>query len=580
MGLRAKLLVLLLGFGLIPVLAAAVIGSTVSRSTILSQAGAAMQSLASAQANHLATELGRERLLLRTIAGRLPAADQLERQASENLGSLLVQSLLDDGVFDGLRVVANDGRTVVSVALRNTQPHWPAAVPAADWERTGVVVHREGGEALAYLVAVPLGGRVQPYWLEGHVRQADFQRAFAIPEHLVDGVESVVFDRAGEPVFALHAHALQDVAAGMAPLVPGQPGVSQIRDGKISVLVATATVPTADWVFAAGLPVDLALAPLLRLRTAVLLGTAGLVLLILLTGILAARHVTTPVNSLVLAVRDLGRGGVPRVVATPSRDELGTLVQAFHGMAADLARSRLEIDALHSQELERAQQLATVGELASGVAHEIRNPLTGVRGALQLALRGLPAGETSRPLLEEALLQLARIETTTTRLLHYARPPELREVEVDANLLVDRAATIVQPKASNAGVELRVERVAELMPVRADPELLVQVLVNLLLNGIEAMSDGGLVTVWVARHAPEVWIGVRDTGPGIPEAQRNDIFRPFYTTKHQGTGLGLSIARQIVTRHGGSLRVEDTPEGGATFVIALPLALLASEGSA
>ena len=80
------------------------------------------------------------------------------------------------------------------------------------------------------------------------------------------------------------------------------------------------------------------------------------------------------------------------------------------------------------------------------------------------------------------------------------------------------------------------------------------------------------MTVWVTRHAPEVWIGVRDTGPGVPMEQRAEIFRPFYTTKHQGTGLGLSISQQIVTRHRGTLRLEDTPGGGATFVVALPLA--------
>jgi signal transduction histidine kinase len=101
---------------------------------------------------------------------------------------------------------------------------------------------------------------------------------------------------------------------------------------------------------------------------------------------------------------------------------------------------------------------------------------------------------------------------------------------------------------------------------------MVQVLVNLMLNGIQAMQPGGQLTVWVSRHAPEVWIGVRDTGHGIPLDKRSKIFRPFFTTKHQGTGLGLSISHQIVSRHDGSIRAEDTPGGGATFVIALPLA--------
>jgi hypothetical protein len=222
--------------------------------------------------------------------------------------------------------------------------------------------------------------------------------------------------------------------------------------------------------------------------------------------------------------------------------------------------------------MERAQQLATVGELASGVAHEIRNPLTGVRGALDLALRRLPAEESARPLLEEAQQQLARIEGATTQLLRYARPPELREVTVDASLLVERALHVVASRAETAEVTLREERAPAAVPVRVDPELMVQVLVNLMLNGVEAMADGGTLTVSLARRFPDVWIGVRDTGPGVPQDARGDIFRPFFTTKHQGTGLGLSISQQIVTRHHGALRVEDAPSGGATFVVLLPLA--------
>ncbi len=92
-----------------------------------------------------------------------------------------------------------------------------------------------------------------------------------------------------------------------------------------------------------------------------------------------------------------------------------------------------------------------------------------------------------------------------------------------------------------------------------------------MLNGIQAMAGQGQLTVWITRHAPELWIGVRDTGPGIPPEHRVAVFRPFYTTKNQGTGLGLSISRQIVERHGGSIHVEETPGGGATFIVALPL---------
>jgi len=217
--------------------------------------------------------------------------------------------------------------------------------------------------------------------------------------------------------------------------------------------------------------------------------------------------------------------------------------------------------------------LALVAVPAPAVVGVLREcAAAGVRGAIELALRHIPEQDASRDLLTEAQHQLARIEGTTAQLLRYARPPALKEVTVDANLLVERAATLVAPQAATARVELQIELCPRPLMVRVDSELLVQVLVNLLLNGIEAMSPGGLLTAWVAAHAPEAWIGVHDTGPGVAPAHGQEIFRPFFSTKHQGTGLGLSISRDIVTRHGGTLRLESDHGKGATFVVALPLA--------
>jgi len=569
-GLRGKLLILLLAFGGIPLVTTITVGYLVSRSAISRQATSALEVLTSAQSIHLATELDRERLLLQTIAGQLPGASRLQQAAPGTVALLLTQSLPEGGVFDGLRVVTTGGGVLASVALRNTAPHWPDDVPAADWRERHVVVHRQGEGVLAYLVSVPVGDTDSRSWLEGHVRAEDFTRVFSIPEHLMNGAESGVVDREGRPVLAASAQGLGEVLRAAPPswFARPTPG-SGITAG---ALLATYPVAGTDWRLVSALPLDVALAPLARLRDAALAGSVILVVLIVLTGAVAARTVTTPLRELADAAVRFGRDR--RYVPVPVRagDEVGVVVESFNTMAAGLVRSREELEAFHARDLERAQQLATVGELASGVAHEIRNPLTGIRGALELTLRSLPPEAASRPLLEEAQHQLKRIEATTTQLLRYARPPEPREIVTDANLLVDRAVTIVAPQAASAGVVVQVEATSVPLPVRVDPELLVQVLVNLLLNAIETMAAGGAVAVWLAQHAPEAWIGVRDTGSGVSDTVKADIFRPFFTTKHQGTGLGLPISRQIVTRHGGTLRVEDTPGGGATFVVTLPLA--------
>jgi signal transduction histidine kinase len=571
-GLRGKLLVLLLAFGALPLGVTIVVGYTVSRSIITEQAESALSELTSRQAVHIATELTRQRLLLRTITGQLPPSLVVGQEETVVLSQLLEQSLLEDGIFDGLRLVRINGQIVASVALRNTAPQWPPVAPSTDWSRRTIVVHREAGEVLAYVLAVPLDQGRQGPWLEGHVRAEDFTRLFAMPTHMIGSVESAVFEQSGAPVAVGHEHAAEDLADVLSIAGDHSVTVSHSNLAGTPSLVATAPIKGTDWIFATALPLHVALAPLARLRDTAAVGALGLVLLILLTGVLSARSITTPLHELAQAARRFGKVGIYKSVRRRGSDEVGVLVESFNRMADDLQRSGEEIERLHAEEMERAQQLATVGELASGVAHEIRNPVTGVLGALELSLKELPEDQPSRPLLEEARKQLERIQTVTTQLLRYARPPELREVTVDANHLIERAERVVAAQATSADIQLSSEPSSDPVPVHVDPELMVQVLVNLMLNAMDAMQLGGKLTVWVSRRAPDVWIGVRDTGHGIPPEARSEIFRPFFTTKHQGTGLGLSISHQIVTRHGGSLRAEDTPGGGTTFIIALPLA--------
>ncbi|HWP36306.1 MAG TPA: ATP-binding protein [Gemmatimonadales bacterium] len=573
LGLRAKLLLLLLAFGVTPLILAIGLGYVASRATITTQAEEALREVTERQAAQLATELSRERLLLRTIAGQLPGAGQLLRTPPEALSRLLIQSLPEGGVFDGLRIVTDGGRVLASVALRNTEPHWPARAPATSWVDRQIVVHRSGAGVLAYLLAVPAIEPPVAAWLEGHVRAEDFRRILGIPEHLMGGAESGLFERTGAPVLLAHEHSGADLSDALRVVgVESTTTVQRDRVGRMSALVAVAPIAGTDWALITALPLNIALAPLARVRNTALAGAALFVVLIVLTSLPAAATVVTPLRALAAAARQFGERGRHEPLPQPTRDEVGDLVRSFNRMTEDLERSRAEIGRLHAQDLERAQQLATVGELASGIAHEIRNPLTGVLGALDLALRKLPADDPARPLLHEAELQLKRIETATTQLLRFARPPELRTVPVDANLLVDRALRLVEPQAKARGVQLRREPVSEAIPVNADPELMVQVLVNLLLNGVDASPDNGRVTVRVTRQGEEVRIGVEDQGPGVPPELRTEIFRPFFTTKHLGTGLGLSISRQIAQRHGGSLHLEDAPGGGATFVVALPIA--------
>jgi signal transduction histidine kinase len=569
LSLVTQLVALLLSFGAIPLGLAIAAGYVVSRDTITEQGERALLELGGRQAVHITAELTRHRLLLRTITGGFGDGSVLHT-GSATLARMLRQNLLDDGVFDGLRLVTLDGTVLASVALSDTIPNWPKQAPATAWNSRRMTMHWEGDEAVAYLIAAPVGtGRPQT-WLEGHVRSEDFNRIFAMPTHLMSAAEAALFDSSGRLIVVSHDHCALSLR-WLNPARRDTISVHRQRLGDTPSLVVTAPVAGTDWVFVAALPLEAVLAPVRRVRNWAVFGTAALVLVIALTAVVASHTVGAPLRDLAIAARNFGRGETYRPLPKARTLEVHSLVAEFNHMAHDLQRSRAEIEQLHDQEMERAQQLATVGELASGVAHEIRNPLTGVLGAVDLALRRLPDKDPGVPLLTEAQQQLRRIEATTEQMLRYARPPELREVIVDPTELIQRASQIVGMQVIAADIEFVVSHTEKQARVRVDPELMVQVLVNLMLNGIQAMEREGGLTVYAESHEPELWLGVRDTGPGIPPEARTEIFRPFYTTKATGTGLGLSISRQIIERHGGSLRVEETPGGGATFVIALPL---------
>jgi signal transduction histidine kinase len=236
-------------------------------------------------------------------------------------------------------------------------------------------------------------------------------------------------------------------------------------------------------------------------------------------------------------------------------------------MSQELRASTRRIQELHDQEMRRAAQLASVGELASGIAHEIKNPVIGVMSGLDLLGKYAGTHPQVETLTGQMREQLGRIESAIRDLLSYARPKAPHRMWTDPNRLVDRVARLLAPQAEAAGVRIETRLSPSVPKVEVDPELMTQTLVNLALNGIQAMGPGGVLTFSTAPSGREVRLMVRDTGSGIPDDQIEQIFRPFYTTKHRGTGLGLAITRGIVERHGGRLTVESQVGTGSTFTI-------------
>jgi two-component system sensor histidine kinase HydH len=265
----------------------------------------------------------------------------------------------------------------------------------------------------------------------------------------------------------------------------------------------------------------------------------------------------------------LSRAVAPGAVrGSPAADPLDRVSSSVAAVLARLAQS--ERDAL------RAEQLAWVGQIAAGIAHEVRNPLMAIKLLVQTA--GDPsAGTGLRPrdlrVLEE---EIARLERIVSGFLDFARPPrpDLRPVELGA--LLEQAVEGVRPRAEVQGVAVVVDRPAAPIALRADANQLRQVVYNLLFNALDAQPTGGRVRVTVAVEAPHpeadpaVVFRVEDDGLGLPPGLGDRVFEPFVSTKETGLGLGLSICRRIVESHGGTVRAADRPGGGAVFTVRLP----------
>ena len=232
-----------------------------------------------------------------------------------------------------------------------------------------------------------------------------------------------------------------------------------------------------------------------------------------------------------------------------------------------------------SRRAQMAEKLAAVGTMTAGLSHEIRNPLNAA--ALQLAvlerrIRKL-AKEAQGPLLEPLQLvedEIKRLDHILEDFLQFARPRDFQPRAIEVPTVLTKVLDLLEGDAERRAVKL-VRELNDVPPVRGDEERLRQVVMNLALNALDAAGRGGTIRVTCRLESPEdrdVTIHVDDSGPGVPVGVRDRIFEPFFTTKAQGSGLGLSIVHAIVTQHGGTITIEDAPEGGARFTLRLPRA--------
>ena len=282
--------------------------------------------------------------------------------------------------------------------------------------------------------------------------------------------------------------------------------------------------------------------------------------------------VEQPLEELMRTIARVRRDDLSARVDFASReDDIGKLGRQFNEMIEKLEASRKTIEELHRKDMGRAEHLATLGELAAGLAHEIRNPLAGIAGVVDVMGRELPPQSASRAVLGDVRNEILHIQEILNDLLSYARPRPPTFHPADLNITIEQAVTLAKQQVGTRPIQVLFTPNSSLPLVCHDPALIQQVVLNLLLNGIQAISKEGAVEVSLTREEGNALIVVKDNGKGISPEALPKIFKPFFTTRKEGTGLGLSLANGIVRSHGGSIEARSALGEGTQFRIQLPI---------
>jgi len=268
-----------------------------------------------------------------------------------------------------------------------------------------------------------------------------------------------------------------------------------------------------------------------------------------------------------------------RAVEIKNRELISEREQLMHEIKAwneELElRIRKESEALQKAHAEvvQSQKLATLGYLAAGMAHEIRNPLHSISLFVQLIKEGVDGAEKLE-YIEKILKEVDRVDATLRKLLDTAKRPRYELSDVNIEELIQKALDDFTPQRNARGIILNFSSTGKLPLLKADPAELQQIFTNLFLNAIDEMPNGGGLSIDLSQNGLEIVILVSDSGKGIPEENLPNIFDPFFSTKSGGTGMGLPIVLRIVKNYGGKIEVADTSAAGTTFLVRLPVSIM------
>ncbi len=266
----------------------------------------------------------------------------------------------------------------------------------------------------------------------------------------------------------------------------------------------------------------------------------------------------------------VGKGQFKYQIPMTSRDEIGELARTFNRMSDQLTEA-FESIRRSQQKIVEAEKLAALGQLSAGLAHELKNPLTSIKMILQAILDSASPPEMTTQDIEVILKEVQRLDTILTQFLTFAKPSRLHLRPLDLRETVEEVLSLMKTRFDRGDVRVLKEMPEDLPSIAGDHEKMRQVLINLFLNSVQAMPDGGRLSVVAGKTSKndhkKVFLKVEDTGSGIREENQEKIFDPFFTTKEHGTGLGLSIVYSIVKEHRGTIDLQSQVGKGTSFTL-------------
>jgi signal transduction histidine kinase len=300
--------------------------------------------------------------------------------------------------------------------------------------------------------------------------------------------------------------------------------------------------------------------------------TLGLLIFVLLR--LFERLINRPISLLKAHMKKVQDGDLTVRLEPRKNDEIGSLTASFNVMVEKLKAANREIETLYNQRIDRAEHLAAFGELAAGLAHEVKNPLSGIKGALEIINQNTAASDPQKEIFQEMLVQIDKTVSVIQDFLSYARPKPPRFSPTVPGLFIEDAIRLAKTQLGGKDITFRFRPLKQDIRICLDADRMQEVILNLLVNSIAAIEARGTISVTVkAVPGRALFIFVVDDGRGIKASQLPQIFHPFFSTRKDGTGLGLSISKKIIDAHRGGISVRSREGRGTTFVLRLPLDL-------